>query len=287
MYMKISKLTIAFVILAACMLTGCSASRWASVESGEYDVFRGWVAHEIVAAREIETLVVDRDNAQLVFIATDGTEIAASFTPRDRADWSSGCPTNLGATYMEVLDIEADVLTIDSIEFRHPILVRNCPPEPVELVLREDESMNTGGGSACSLEKCILFRAGGEEQLELTGPAGPTPLPRSLKGYELYSWRAGGAWNFTLIAGTNRVKSYAEITAETGAAGSKITVQGVERLFESLDQLPSDTDVVWLGPRALAERGVLPRDLALPPEAMIADVQEHCWEIGIALEIAR
>lgn len=286
--MKISRFATALIlILAAWMLTGCSASRWVSVETGEYDVFRGWVAREIVAVRGIEKLVVDRSNDRIVFVGSDGSEVTASFTPRDRAGWPSGCPTNLGVTYMEVLDIEGDVLTIDSVEFRHPILVRNCPPEPMELVLREGGPMGASAGSACSLEKCILFRSAGEKRLEPTEPAGPTPLPRSLKGYELYSWREDGVWNFTLIAGTNRVKSYAEVTAEEGVAGSKITVQGVEKLFESLDQLPSDTDVVWLGPRALEARGMLPGDLALPPEAMIADIQEYCWDTGLRLEIAR
>ena len=41
----------------------------------------------------------------------------------------------------------------------------------------------------------------------------PNPLPESLKGYELYSWQAGGEWLFTLTTGTNRIKSFEEITS--------------------------------------------------------------------------
>jgi hypothetical protein len=37
-------------------------------------------------------------------------------------------------------------------------------------------------------------------------------LPRSMKGYELYSWREGDGWRFGLITGTNRSKTCAEIT---------------------------------------------------------------------------
>jgi len=39
-------------------------------------------------------------------------------------------------------------------------------------------------------------------------PPAAAPLPRSVKGYELYSWRSGGTWQFTLITGTNRLKTY-------------------------------------------------------------------------------
>jgi len=39
------------------------------------------------------------------------------------------------------------------------------------------------------------------------------PSQRQMKGYELYSWQNGSNWNFTLITGTNRTKSFDEIIA--------------------------------------------------------------------------
>jgi hypothetical protein len=39
-------------------------------------------------------------------------------------------------------------------------------------------------------------------------------LPRSFKGYELYSWEEEGQWHFTLITGTNRIKTIEEITSK-------------------------------------------------------------------------
>ncbi len=36
-------------------------------------------------------------------------------------------------------------------------------------------------------------------------------IPKSLKGYELYSWQKGNDWFFSLVVGTNRNKSVAEI----------------------------------------------------------------------------
>ncbi len=31
-----------------------------------------------------------------------------------------------------------------------------------------------------------------------------------MKGYELYSWKEGETWNYTLITATNRLKSFDE-----------------------------------------------------------------------------
>jgi hypothetical protein len=39
-------------------------------------------------------------------------------------------------------------------------------------------------------------------------------LPKSGKGYELYSWSDNGRWHFTLITGTNRNKNLAEILSQ-------------------------------------------------------------------------
>ena len=38
-------------------------------------------------------------------------------------------------------------------------------------------------------------------------------LPSSMKGYELYSWPVEDEWHFTLITGTNRLKTVEEITS--------------------------------------------------------------------------
>ena len=37
------------------------------------------------------------------------------------------------------------------------------------------------------------------------------PLPKSMKGYELYSWQQNGKWRFTLVTGTDRDKTLDEI----------------------------------------------------------------------------
>jgi hypothetical protein len=50
---------------------------------------------------------------------------------------------------MEVLDIQSSNLSIAGMTFNNPILVRNCPPDPNTLILREDGTIG-GGGSACA-----------------------------------------------------------------------------------------------------------------------------------------
>jgi len=87
---------------------------------------------------EIQRLDVDRDGSLMVLTLIDGSEIAASFVPRDRIEWPAGCPTNIHSTRMEVLDIVEDPLTIGATSLSRPILVRDCPSDPVRIVLRED-----------------------------------------------------------------------------------------------------------------------------------------------------
>jgi hypothetical protein len=79
----------------------------------------------------------------------------------------------------------------------------------------------------------------------------PNPLPSSLKGYELYSWQTGSNWNFTLITGTNREKSFDELmTSDSQVSESgmvKITVSGFDSIKQVLLMLPAQTDVLWSG----------------------------------------
>ena len=119
----------------------------------------------------------------------------------------------------------------------------------------------------------------------------PPSLPRSMKGYELYSWKSGTAWRFTLITGTNRLKAWGEITSpETIVEGDwiKITVEGVPALKAALGKLPPGTHVGWCGKRDLSSGSPGLRErLRLPPRSMLKEVQSYCSERGIDLTVAR
>lgn len=79
----------------------------------------------------------------------------------------------------------------------------------------------------------------------------PDPLPEAVKGYELVSWQSGSDWNFTLITGTNRSKSFDELMSpdsEVTADGFvKITVSGIDKIKQVLAMLPAQTEVFWTG----------------------------------------
>ena len=114
-----------------------------------------------------------------------------------------------------------------------------------------------------------------------------TPLPHSLKGYELYSWQDGDTWNFTLITGTNRLKTCEEVTADTTIIHDngfvKITVQSIESLKDVLKQLPSGENVYWVG----RSNRISPSDVdfVLPPQDAVNEVEEYCSSLGVSLSI--
>jgi len=119
----------------------------------------------------------------------------------------------------------------------------------------------------------------------------PVPLPQSMKGYELYSWQSGKAWRFTLITGTDRLKTIAEITSREDVVEGdwvKITVEGVPDLKATLDRLPPGSQVVWWGARDLSPGSVIPQArLELPPEQFVQEIGSHCTGLGIQLEVSR
>jgi hypothetical protein len=276
-------LVIVTLALVGILATRCSLDRWAGVEPGEYTVLRGGVAKGRAVGHDIEALQVDRDGRRVVLTRADGSQLVASFVPRDRSEWPSGCPTNINATRMEVLDIEVDPLTLGAVTFIHPVLVRDCPRDPVRLVLREDGAIGGGGGACPNLDPCIYFTP------RSTAAPVPAALPHAPKGYELYSWQAGGAWHFTLITGTNRLKVYKEIISSEDTDGEtgwvKISVQGTEDLKALLRRLPEGETVTWIGAGWLEAAGTTSGDIRLPDGETIDEIRGWCQEQGIQLSV--
>jgi len=106
-------------------------------------------------------------------------------------------------------------------------------------------------------------------------------LPRSMKGYELYSWLDGGEWHFTLITGTNRNKSLSEITTDESTISesgwNNIHCTGVEAIKEVLGKLPDGQFVIWLGGVFDSENNVL----ALPSQDIIDEVVDFAVAQGL------
>lgn len=161
-YLKFLLLFIPAVVPLGTVLAGCSLDRWVEVEPGEYNFVqaRGFTGKPNGA--EIRQLFIDRKDKSVTFTLVNGNEIIRSFVPRDRREWPSGCPANIQSTRMEILDLEMQTLTSGTITLRNPILVRNCPSNPVQVVLREDDDIG-GGGTACQVQdQCLIFGRSGD-----------------------------------------------------------------------------------------------------------------------------
>ena len=155
---KTTNLSVAIAALAltTILLSACSLDRWAPIGDGAYNVLHDGTASSMTAAREIQSLDIDRKSRQVVLTLIDGTQVVASFVPRDNSEWPSGCPTNINSTRMEVLDV-AGPLPLGNTTLSHPVLVRDCPRDPVRLVLREDGAIG-GASTACPYpQPCIYF----------------------------------------------------------------------------------------------------------------------------------
>ena len=284
---RVSAIILLLSFLSA-VLGGCVMNRWLHLETGNYIPLRTISgANETVTAKE---LVVDRDKQLATFTLVDGPPIVVAIFPRDQATWPAGCPANIGSTYMEILDIEEGSLTIGALTFEDPILVRDCPPEPMRIVLRED-GLVSGGGSACAgLDKCFYFGQQSQAAPVLAVPIiNAKPLPPSMKGYELYSWydEEGDSWHYTLITGTNRLKTIEEITARenkvTSSEWVKITVTGTEGLKALLDRLPPGTELTWRGEDWLESEGQATVNVMLPDSNVLEVIQNHCRQLEIRL----
>jgi hypothetical protein len=113
-------------------------------------------------------------------------------------------------------------------------------------------------------------------------------LPRSMKGYELYSWQEDSQWHFTLITGTNRNKTLKEITSNedfiSEAGWVQVQVVGVEAIETVLSKLPQNEEVFWLaGMREQTE----PTDtnIQLPPGEIVDAIKEYAWQCGLDFQV--
>jgi hypothetical protein len=94
---------------------------------------------------------------------------------------------------------------------------------------------------------------------------------KSMKGWELYSWQMQGEWYFSLVAGTNRLKTLEEVSSPD------VRVRGVDALKTELDELARGEQVFWLEQRVAG--------VVRPPDEMFESIQSYCAERDIRLEV--
>jgi hypothetical protein len=108
-------------------------------------------------------------------------------------------------------------------------------------------------------------------------------LPHSMKGYELYSWEEESQWHFTLITGTNRIKTAEEITSEEDSISEtgwvKIRVAGTDAIKDVVSRLPEGESVFWCDELRIGQSTEI--DFQLPPEQITDAIEEYANQCGL------
>ncbi len=116
-----------------------------------------------------------------------------------------------------------------------------------------------------------------------------TKLPRSFKGYELYSWTDRGEWHFTLITGTNRNKFISEIISEpdyiSEAGWENIHLSGDVQLKIALSKIPAGEEVCWLPELRAEEANQSGIVFGYPPQDMLNEIIAFAQLQGINLSV--
>lgn len=102
----------------------------------------------------------------------------------------------------------------------------------------------------------------------------------SMKGWELYSWQVGLNWKYSLMVGTNSLKTYSNII------NNHISVTGEDSLKVLLSRLPYQEEVFWIGKEWIADiMQINFGEIQLPPRSIQIDVKEFCDNHNIKLTI--
>jgi|SRR5215216_1630414 len=108
---------------------------------------------------------------------------------------------------------------------------------------------------------------------------GPQP---AMKGYELYSWKSKGKWHYSLLVGTNRLKTYAEITSK------RFVRIGDTALKSELKNIPRGAEIFWMSdapPNLKKPKSGPYFDLKLPSRSRIKGIKSYCDKLGIKLQL--
>lgn len=97
-----------------------------------------------------------------------------------------------------------------------------------------------------------------------------------MKGWELYNWAEGNDWKFSILPGTNRLKTYQEVIT------NKTTAVGIDALKLLLDKFPKNEYITWIG--KLQDDG---GTLSLPDQAAIDEIKNYARQKELELNVVR
>ena len=115
-------------------------------------------------------------------------------------------------------------------------------------------------------------------------------IESSMKGWELYSWPADvegcKKWKYALLPGTNKLKSYSEVTSDT-----VLNVTGEKQLKLLLSKFPTNEHILWLGEKWLSnvwgQSSINYGNLKLPASAIMDEIKRHCVQTGLQLSVSQ
>lgn len=103
----------------------------------------------------------------------------------------------------------------------------------------------------------------------------------AMKGYEIYSWPKGSDWNYSILIGTNRLKTYQEVIS------NQVMVLGKDSLKMLLDKMPEGEYLFWAGKGWLASSWVTGyEDLSLPDSNTINEIKAYCIQKKLVLLVS-
>jgi hypothetical protein len=148
-------------------------------------------------------------------------------------------------------------------------------------------SFYAGSDPRNSPEILNVLRHAGKLIAKLTISSVPA-LPRTMKGYELYSWQEDSQWRFTLTTGTDRNKTLEELISGddfiSEAGWVKATVTGTDGIEAALDKLAPGESVLWLSGirEPSSQTGVT---MQLPPPEVVGAVRQSAMQHGLDFQV--
>ncbi len=111
-------------------------------------------------------------------------------------------------------------------------------------------------------------------------------IPHEMKGYEIYSWPEGNDWYFSVMIGTNRNKTYAEVISNIPSEIHIITVTGIDNLKLVLARFPEGEYITLIGKSWLQSCwGSNYGNLQLPPQNFIDNIAQFCTQKKLNLQV--
>jgi hypothetical protein len=102
----------------------------------------------------------------------------------------------------------------------------------------------------------------------------------SMKGWELYSWPKGSHWRYSILPGTDLVKTLEEVTS------NGLRVNGKDSLKMLLSKFPVNEEITWIGEAWLDSAWSNDYgNLSLPPIDTLDEIKQYCELKDLNLQV--